>query len=129
MPNLNPFGKKNGPPTSSGGGWKMPSLWPQMSPTSAPKQTTSPSAWQRMQTGTRNFWSKTADAINPFDDANDNLQQPDPTGRNSAFRQATMSKGANQKSKSFLPSWSGQDKADNKPKTVQDFLAQPRPGF
>jgi hypothetical protein len=81
-----------------------------------------------MRASTRNFWTRTADMLNPFDDANDN-QPPAPiTGSNSAFRQATMSKGPDQKSKSFLPSWNwGGEPKEKKPQTVQDFLALPRP--
>ena len=108
---------------------KTPNLWPRK--TATPAGQAAPSTWQTMQTNTRSFWSKTADVLNPFDDANDNQQQAAPmTGRNSAFRQATMSKGQDQKSKSFLPSWNwGQEEKEQKPQTVQDFLALPRPGY
>jgi hypothetical protein len=139
MPNLNPFGKKAGPPTSarvaesSSGGWKLPSLWPASKPAAAARKPSQPSAWQKMTTSTRKFWSTTADTLNPFNDAEHKPQQPiSATGANSYFSQTANRKTTKSKSNSFLPSWtSGQDEAPvREQKTgVNGFLSQPRPEF
>lgn len=130
LPNLNPFSRQGKPPTSarvrdSGDAWKLPKLWP---PATAVKPNAKqPGAWQRMTSGTRSFFSKTADALNPFDDANDQKQPVRATGSNSAFRRASVKK--EEKGGSLLPAswWGGEEKKE--PRTVQDFLAQPRPSF
>src|SRR5262245_59048683 len=88
MPNLNPFSGKsktpvaghvNGAPTS---GWHMPSLFPKSAP--AKRKPAQPTAWNKMTTGTQRFFSKTADALTPWDN-----KQPQPppkiTGSNSIF--------------------------------------------
>jgi len=140
MPSLNPFAKKGGPPTSARvsdsttAGWKMPSLWPSGKPrAAAARKPAQPSAWQKMTTSTKSFWSTTADTLNPFNDANDKPQQPiAATGTNSYFSQTTNRKTAKTKSKSFLPSWrSGEAEQDAHGTNgdVNKFLSQPRPGF
>jgi hypothetical protein len=136
----NPFAKKASPPTSrrvsdsSGSGWKMPSLWPaKKTTTSAARKPAQPSTWQKMTTSTKQFWSTTADTINPFNDADDKPQQPiSVTGTNTYFSQAANRKTTKTKSKSFLPSWrSGEEETPARENTggVNDFLSQPRPGF
>jgi len=138
MPNLNPFAKKAGPPTSarvsdsSGGAWKMPSLMPKSKPAAAARRPAQPSAWQKMTNSTRKFWSTTADTLNPFNDANDKPQQPiSATGSSSYFSQTANRKTTKSKSNSFLPSWrSGEaEPAAVEPNSVNKFLSQPRPGF
>lgn len=135
MPNLNPFAKKgrsrasasvSDAPTS---GWKWPKLWPSSAPKmpgmSRSARSSEPSTWQKMTTGTKNAMSKTADMLNPFDNADDNKQAPI-TGSNSVFSQASKNKKS--KAKSFLPSWSwgGEEEKDE---TVNQFLARPKPDF
>src|SRR5262245_45692854 len=76
MPNLNPFSRKGAPPTAArisdqDEGWKMPKLWPTSGAKKTAAKTKSPSTWQKMTTGTKSFMAKTADALNPFDDAQD----------------------------------------------------------
>ncbi len=139
MPNLNPFAKKAGPPTSarvadsSSSGWKLPSLWPATKPVNAARKPSAPSAWQKMTTSTRKFWSTTADTLNPFNDAEDKPQQPiSATGANSYFSQTANRKTAKAKGNSFLPSWTTGD--DDQPVReerggVNAFLSQPRPEF
>ena len=138
MPSLNPFSKKGRPPTSarvsdSGSSWKMPSFLPGGAKKSAPakntaKKTNQPSAWQKMTTSSRKFWNQTADTLNPFNDAEDNKPPPSATGSNSYFSQASSSKSKQQKSSTFLPSWFSEEK-EEKPKTVNEFLGRPRPGY
>lgn len=138
MPSLNPFARKAGSPTSarvsdSSGGWKLPSLFPAKKPMPAARKPAQPSAWQRMTSSTRKFWSTTADTLNPFNDADDKPKQPiSATGANSVFTQAANRKTPKSKSKSFLPSWgSSEDEQPQREKSggVNDFLALPRPGF
>jgi hypothetical protein len=126
MPNLNPFASKTStasrPPTS---GWKMPNLLPK---TAAPKRRTNqPSTLGKMTKGTQQFFSKTADALNPWDS-----KQPEPaakiTGSNSIFTNQSKTTKAENKSSSVSPaSWWGGDNKDSRPKSVNDFLSQQRP--
>jgi hypothetical protein len=132
MPNLNPFAQKAGPPTSArvsdrDGSWKMPKMWPSSGKTIVKKQA-APSTWQKMKGGTKSFFTKTADALNPFDD-NDKPQPIQVTGSNSFVSQVANGKSSEKKSGSFVPSWWSGDEKPKKAETVQDFLNQPRPGF
>jgi hypothetical protein len=134
LPNLNPFSQKGKPPTSArastakSSGWQWPKLW--TGATTAKAKTRQPSAAQKVTNSTKQFFSKTADALNPWDDAKDqqaSAPKP-PTGKN-VFSQASASKSKNEKSTSLIPSWPWGDKEkpqEERPKTVTDFLAQPR---
>jgi hypothetical protein len=128
LPNLNPFARPAGPPTSSrvksGSGFKMPGVLPGASSAKASAaKSKGPSAWQKMTSGAKSMAAKTADALNPFDDAQDN-QPVRVTGSKNAMRQASAKKDA--QSGSWLPSlWSS--KEEPKPKSVNDFLSRPRP--
>jgi len=132
MPNLNPFSSKSGPargsvsdtPTS---GWKMPKMWPSTGKTAASsrakkRQANQPSTLSKMSTGTQQFFSKTADALNPWDDKP--AEAPKLTGSNSMF-----SRSVNKSKKSDVApaSWWGGESAKQNPKSVNDFLSQPRP--
>jgi hypothetical protein len=133
MPNLNPFAKKSRPPTSArvsdGSSWKMPSfLTGGTKKPAAPKKPNQPTTWQKMSASNRKFWSQTADTLNPFNDANDNQPPPAATGSNSYFSQASNRKTKEKKSSTFLPSWFSEEK-EEKPKTVNEFLGRPRPGY
>lgn len=135
MPNLNPFASKaastntpaGNPPTS---GWHAPNLWPKTA-AAAKRRPSAPTTWNKMTSGTRNFFSKTADALNPWD--NKQPKQPQKvTGSSTAF---THNKSSKQEptSGSILPAaWWSSDKSDKKdsaggPKTVNEFLSQQRP--
>jgi hypothetical protein len=131
MPNLNLFGGKGKPPTSSRAanpptsGWHMPKLLP--GNTTTKKKPNPPSAWQKMNSSTQSFFSKTAGALNPWDDKKTPAPAQKITGSNTAFTHNNAAKPET-KSGSILPAawWSG-DKKDQSPKSVNDFLAQPRP--
>lgn len=131
MPNLNPFAKKSGPPTSArvsdSGGLKMPKLWPSSGKTTTTRK--GPSTWQKVSSGTKSMMSKTADFLNPFNDADDNPEPTQITGSNSYFSQVANQKQAEKKSSTFLPQWWSGEEEEQKPKTVTDFLALPRPEF
>jgi hypothetical protein len=130
LPNLNPFGSKGQPPTaarapkSGGSTWKMPKLWPG---SSAKRPTGQPTMLQKATTGTKQFFSKTADALNPWDDANDQ-PPPRPSGSNSAFSRATKKKKESTGSGLSPASWWTSEEKDDRDKTVNDFLSRPRPG-
>jgi hypothetical protein len=135
LPSLNPFAGATAQRTASVGdaptsGWKMPRLWPVKSAAAAaPARPKGPSAWQKMSNGTRTFFSKTADALNPWDDAEENKPIV-ASGSGAAFRRASAKK--DEPSDRFsLPSWSwgSESQQESKPKTVNDFLSQPRPDF
>ena len=129
LPSLNPFSRKakagatsgaSAPPTS---GWHWPKLWPAGS--TAKAKSNQPSTWQKMTTGTKNAMAKTGDALNPFDDEKKNEPAPRITGSKSAFSQASAKKSSTKKG-SLLPSMPWSTPAEEKPKTVNDFLSQPR---
>jgi hypothetical protein len=132
MPNLNPLADKGRAPTSSGAGnpptsgWHMPNLWPKPAP---PKRTAAqPSTWNKMTAGTQNFFSKTADALTPWDHNNHQDKAPPPgiTGSNTAFTHNHAAKKSS--SSSIAPaSWWSSEKKSQPPKTVNEFLSQERP--
>jgi len=127
MPSLNPFSRKAGPPTSARisdeNAWKMPNQLPSSSKKTAPAKAAAPSTLQKMATGTKTMFAKTADALNPFDDAKDK-QPVRVTGSKNAFRQASAKKKAG--SSSWMSSlWKPQE--EKKVGSVNDFLSQPRP--
>jgi len=134
LPNLNPFSQKGKPPTSSraaskkNSAWQWPKLWSAQK-TTAKTKSKQPSAVQKVTNNTKQLFSKTADALNPWDDAADNQAPPArPTGLNTPFSQASAKKSSDSPSNtSLIPSWPWGDKAkDDRPKTVNDFLSQPR---
>jgi len=138
MPNLNPFATPKTPPRTVGSqgdsGWswwpgnqpqKSPSLWP-----SKPKgnsslwpQNNSNSMWTRMTQSTKSAFTKTADFLNPFDDANDKPTYS-PTGTRGISNSTPKPAGK-------APWWAPYDNPEpnDRPQTVTDFLKQSRPGF
>jgi hypothetical protein len=131
MPNLNPFAARSSAPTStrvadsSGSGWKMPSMWPS---STAAKKPAGPSVWKRMGNSTKRAWNQTADFLNPFDDEKPTTTPI--TGSNTYFSQSQRQTGGMSASKdktSFFPPLWSTDEPEQKPKSVTDFLKQPRP--
>jgi len=131
IPNLNPFSTSGQAPTSSRAGqpptsgWKTPKLLPQTS--AQPKRRANqPTTWNRVTNGTQNIFSKTADALNPWD-----KKQPAPppklTGSNSIFTNKSTTKPAHKDSAVKPTSWWSSDKKDQAPETVNGFLSRPRP--
>jgi hypothetical protein len=131
MPNLNPFASKpkttsraSSAPTS---GWHMPKLW---QTTKRPvrhktKPAPQPSTFSRMTSGTQQLFSKTTDALTPWDNKKP-APPPKITGSNSIFTQQS-SKPKEKESSGIAPaSWWSTDKNDT-PKSVNEFLSQPRP--
>jgi hypothetical protein len=130
MPNLNPFASKSKTTSRSGSqssSWKLPSLW---QTTKGPvrskiKPASQPSTLSKMTTGTQQMLSKTADALTPWDNKKP-APPPKITGSNSVFTH-NSSKPKNKDSSGVAPaSWWSTDKTDS-PKSVNEFLSQPRP--
>jgi hypothetical protein len=134
MPSLNPFKKKDSHPAhlrvtddeSKSSSWWKPKLPSKPTTTSRKTATTptQPSTWSKVSSGTKSAWTKTKDALNPFD--NEKEKPKSVTGYRTPFSQASARKMPEKKS-SWWPSWGGEP--EKKPKTVQDFLGQPRPDF
>lgn len=129
LPNLNPFASKAQPPTAArapkSGGGSLPRIWPKSSATKRP--TGQPTALDKMTRGTKQFFSKTADALNPWDDEKER-SAPRASGSNSAISRATKKKTESSGSGLLPASWWSSDEKDPRDKTVNDFLARPRPG-
>jgi hypothetical protein len=137
-------------------GWRMPNLIPSMGPSKPgersivskvvdpfgllpgnganasnasygqPKQ---PSMLQKMGRGTKKMASQTADFLNPFNDGPPEVKEEKLTGTNSIFNQQANRRPTQQTtgSKSWTPGWfSEQSPTEQRPKTVNDFLSQPR---
>ena len=124
MPNLNPFARNDSHPANvrmaddENAPWWKPKF-PSVT-ASRTRKSSQPSTWTKISRGTRSAWSKTTDALNPFNDAND---KPKPiTGYNTAF--SRPSRRTEEKS-SWWPSWGAEE--PKRPQTVQDFIGQPRP--
>jgi hypothetical protein len=87
------------------------------------------STLDKMTAGTKRMASQTADFLNPFNDGQKQPQvrQETATGSNSLFhQQANQRSGKPQPSKSWLPGWASGQGTETKPRTVNEFLAQPR---
>ena len=131
MPNLNPFSAGGHAPTSNGAGqpptsgWKMPKLGSQ-TPAQPKRRANQPTTLNRMTSGTQNLFSKTADALNPWDKKQP-AAPPKLSGSNSIFTNQSTTKTANKDTAVKPASWWGSDKKDTTPKTVNGFLSQPRP--
>jgi hypothetical protein len=123
MPNLNPFAGKStdaAPPKKSGG-FKMPSLVPSWAKKES-KKPPQPSTWSKINDGTKRFFAKTKDVLTPWDNP------PKKAGSPSISQRFHMggSSGKPEK-KSFFTSWiTGKDEPE-KPRSVSEFLKQPRP--
>jgi hypothetical protein len=112
------------PPKS---GFKLPSMkMPKLS--SSPKPPGQPSAMQKVGRSTKNFFSKTADVLTPWD--NDKKTAPRARTATGVRRTYAGSPSAEkEEKKSFLPNWFSKKDAPEEPRTVNGFIAQPRPRF
>jgi hypothetical protein len=99
-----------------GSDWSLPNLNPFSSTT--PKRSNQPSTWSKMSRNTKTFFSRTYDALTPWDtDAEKARAQK--ASRNSG-------KSNNQSKSPFSSLWSAEEEP-KKPQTVSDWLKQPRP--
>ncbi len=122
IPNLNPFAKKSdtlGSPKKS-----------------APKSS-APSTLEKMNRDTKEFFTKTADVLNPFNDApkEKTADRRSVTGSNSYFTNNASSPKKSEKKSSVFPfsissPFKSKESKPNddygKPRSVNDFLNQPR---
>src|SRR5206468_11359420 len=124
MPNLNPFSSSGHAPTSSGAsqpptsGWKMPKLLPQ-APAQPKRRANQPTTSNRGKSGTQNLFSKTADALNPWDKKQP-AAPPKLTGSNSIFTNKSTTKAAKKDDSVKPASWWSGEKTTTPPKTVND---------
>jgi hypothetical protein len=135
LPNLNPFAKKpaqpvaspiSNPPTS---GLRWPRLFSNRE--AAKPKPNQPGTMQKMAAGTKSFFAKTADVLNPWDDASEKRQPPPAklTGSGSIFSQASAKKAKEPESGGLLPTWPWKTKQVEEKPSVNDFLALPRPSY
>ncbi len=87
-----------------------------------------PSTWKKMTTGTKRMANQTADFLNPFNDVAPATHEENLTGSNSMFNNQANKRPvqAAKEKKSWLPGWNSAQGTESKPKTVNDFLSQPR---
>lgn len=141
MPNLNPFQGTSSAPAKPANNGSKPLVPKLLNPfglipgTSSAKtssasfgQPKAPSTWQKMTTGTKRMANQTADFLNPFNDAAPTVREESLTGSNSMFNSQANKRPvqAAKEKKSWLPGWNSTQGTESKPKTVNDFLSQPR---
>jgi hypothetical protein len=102
--------------------WSLPSLNPFGS--APPKRSNEPSTWTKMSNGTKNFFSKTYDVLTPWDTEAEKVQAKQKS-RNA--RPLSNTGRAAPEKKSFLTSWWATEEKPKQPKTVSEWLSQPRP--
>lgn len=133
IPNLNPFAKKSEPskkPESKSSFSGSASAVPKKTPNE-------PSTLEKMGRDTKAFFTKTADVLNPFNDApkEKTASRRDVTGSNSYFTSNSGAPKKAEKKSSFFPfSIPSPFKSKEtkpyddyeKPRGVNDFLKQPR---
>jgi hypothetical protein len=135
MPNLNPFAGKgktaSRPSNAPTSGWHMPKLWQTTKSPVRPRTrpASQPSTLSKMSTGTQQFFAKTADTLTPWDNKKP-APPPKITGSNSIFTQQNKmadKKSTTKESSGIAPaSWWSSEKSSS-PKSVNEFLSQPRP--
>jgi hypothetical protein len=123
MPNLNPFASKSADaaPAKSGEGFKMPSLLPSWAKKDS-KKPSQPSTWSKISDGTKQFFVKTKDVLTPWDDDSKKADKP---GISQRFHMGGSAKKTEKKS--FFTSWIPEKEEPKKPRSVSEFLKQPRP--
>ncbi len=127
LPNLNPFAPKK---AASNSVTTRVSDEPARAPKKAPRDPNAPSTWDKMTTGTKNFFTKTGDVLMPWKKpATPSTQRVRPTGTRNTYSGSSMSKRPETKKKSLFSSWFGSKEEPKQPEDVNEFLAQPRPGF
>lgn len=142
LPNLNPFSSGGAPKPPTSKPWWDPlgvsnAFSPKQQPAYQPPKPQGPGMLEKMTQGTKDAFTKTADFLNPFDDAQDRptpAPSRPPTGVNSSFgsqMQGKSASGGGEKSWTSSLPWAGGSAAQNQrdPKDVNSFLSGKRPGF
>jgi hypothetical protein len=124
LPNLNPFSKSSAKSESKkdSGFFKLPD-WNWFGK-EGKKETRKqePSAWDRVTSSTKRFFAKSKEALTPG-------KSGKKRGGYSSVRERYNVTDQNDsgESKSFFSSWFSKDEEPEQPRTVSEFLAQPRP--
>ena len=84
----------------------------------AARRTEDPSVWTKMNRGTKSFFAKTKDALNPWDDESQ---------RSRATGPRYSSRSYEDEDQSFLGSLFNPEPEPKRIETVKDWLDQPRP--
>ena len=106
-------------PVAAQAEWYNPLSWVSSS-SSSKKKSKEPSTLQKINSGTKDFFYKSADFLNPFDDADDNKKKK---------RYGYRSRSSKQEETSWLGSWFAPEPEPGPPETVSDFLDLPRAKF
>ena len=124
LPNLNPFAKK--PATSARpkktSRFKMPDLLPSWGEKKA-RRSSEPSTWNKITTGTKKFAGKTADVLTPWDTAAEKKAKNSSINDRFSFNKPARKK----EKKSLFASWLPKKEEPKRPRSVAEFLKQPRP--
>jgi hypothetical protein len=103
----------------------MPKLWPPAA--SAKPKAAQPSTWKKMAGGTQKLFSKTADALTPWDNNQAKTPAPSITGSNTAFTHNNTAKKPSSSNSVAPASWWSSEKKDQPDRSVNEFLSRPRP--
>jgi hypothetical protein len=82
---------------------------------------------QRVTQGTKNFLSKTADVLTPWDNEKKTTPSPRATGVRRSYNGSPNAAQAEKKSSIF--SWLSKEEEPESPRTLNSFLSQPRPKY
>ncbi|PQO34300.1 hypothetical protein DTL21_12265 [Bremerella cremea] len=109
-------------PLSAQADWYNPLTWG--SSTSAPKKPKGPSTFQKINNGTKDFFYKSADFLNPFNDGDDAK-----TTKRTSYNGGYRSTSKKQEDSSWFGGWFSSEPEPGPPQTVSEFMDLPRPKF
>jgi hypothetical protein len=101
--------------------WSLSSLNPFSSP--PPKRSNEPSTWTKMSQGTKNFFSRTYDVLTPWETEAEKSRAQ----RSRSTRPLTNTRKTSSENTSFFSGWWGAEEKPQQPRTVSEWLKQPRP--
>ncbi|GAA4422831.1 hypothetical protein [Bremerella cremea] len=110
-------------PAAASAEWYNPLSWTSSS-ASSKKKSKEPSTLQKFNQGTKDFFSKSADFLNPFDDADDKKKTNTRYQYNGGYRSSKKKEES-----SWFGSWFQSDPEPRPAETISDFLDAPRPEF
>ncbi len=111
--------------------WSFKKLIPSFGKKEAPPRglypaSNEPSLWRKMNNGTKSFFAKTKQAVPPWlmPETQDRVRRSSENAKNSSKK---MREEARLAKRSIFSPWSQPAEPDNRPETVQDWIAQPKP--
>ena len=110
-------------PMSAQAEWYNPLSWGSSSYTA--KKSTVPSTLPKINSGTKDFFSKSADFLNPFNDGDDSKKSKR-YSYNGGYRSASKKKT---EESSWFGNWFTTEPEPGPPQTVSEFMDLPRPKF